>query len=38
MTVKLRDLLQAMAEAPGTSGSALASRFGVTRAAIWKQV
>ena len=32
MTVKLRDLLQAMAEAPGTSGSALASRFGVTRA------
>ncbi len=38
MTVKLRDLLQAIAEDPGTSGSALASRFGVTRAAIWKQV
>jgi BirA family biotin operon repressor/biotin-[acetyl-CoA-carboxylase] ligase len=38
VTVKLRDLLQAIAEDPGTSGSALASRFGVTRAAIWKQV
>ncbi len=38
MTIDLRELLQAIAADPSTSGSALASRFGVTRAAIWKQV
>ncbi len=38
MTINARELLLAIAEDPSTSGSALASRFGVTRAAIWKQV
>ena len=38
MTIHARELLLAIAEDPSTSGSALASRFGVTRAAIWKQV
>lgn len=38
MKINVRELLQAIAEDPSTSGNALASRFGVTRAAIWKQV
>ena len=38
MTINARELLQAIAEGSSTSGSALAARFGVTRAAIWKQV
>lgn len=38
MTINARELLQAIAHDPSTSGSALASRFGVSRAAIWKQV
>lgn len=38
MTINARELLQTIAEVPWTSGSALASHFGVTRAAIWKQV
>lgn len=38
MTINARELLQAIAEDPSSSGSALAKRFGVTRAAIWKQV
>lgn len=38
MTINARELLLAIAEDPSTSGRALASRFRVTRAAIWKQV
>lgn len=38
MTISARDLLLAIDRDPSTSGSALAIRFGVTRAAIWKQV
>jgi BirA family transcriptional regulator, biotin operon repressor / biotin---[acetyl-CoA-carboxylase] ligase len=38
MTIDARALLQTLEETPAQSGSALAERFGVTRAAIWKQV
>ncbi|MEO7935133.1 MAG: biotin--[acetyl-CoA-carboxylase] ligase [Dokdonella sp.] len=33
-----RALLTALADEPASSGNALAQRFGVTRAAIWKQI
>ncbi len=38
MSIDARELLMALDEQPATSGSALAQRFGVTRAAIWKQI
>ena len=38
MTINARDLLQAIVDDSSSSGSLLARRFGVTRAAIWKQV
>jgi BirA family transcriptional regulator, biotin operon repressor / biotin---[acetyl-CoA-carboxylase] ligase len=36
--IDARTLLQTLEETPAQSGSALAERFGVTRAAIWKQI
>jgi BirA family transcriptional regulator, biotin operon repressor / biotin---[acetyl-CoA-carboxylase] ligase len=36
--IDARALLQTLEETPAQSGSALAKRFGVTRAAIWKQI
>jgi BirA family transcriptional regulator, biotin operon repressor / biotin---[acetyl-CoA-carboxylase] ligase len=36
--IEARALLQTLEETPAQSGSALAERFGVTRAAIWKQI
>ncbi len=38
MSIDARDLLMALGESAASSGSALAQRFGVTRAAIWKQI
>ena len=38
MSIEARDLLMALGEGAASSGSALAQRFGVTRAAIWKQI
>ncbi len=38
MTIAARELLIALGEVPAISGNALAERFGVTRAAIWKQI
>lgn len=36
--MQARDLVAALAEGAGCSGSALAQRFGVTRAAVWKRL
>lgn len=38
MSIDPRELLRVLASEPVISGAALARRFGVTRAAIWKQV
>ena len=38
MTIDPRSLLVALAAQPEISGSTLAARFGVTRAAVWKQI
>lgn len=38
MSTKPRDVLIALAEKPATTGIELAERFGLTRAAIWKQI